>query len=460
MIKDGSGEISLKYFDWDVSNTSSSDTLSLWTSIVEATVESDVILRYTIYSDAGGGDLDRRYNDQIVLSKGTFAGITGQYLIPTNKLVKEASVVVGGDKKGCGYLFLTYTINLTFDSSSVLTNAVMTKTTYNESFASTWFLPTNYNNMENISFTPTHDMHPATKKYVDDRTIVRKNPINSYTDLDSVNSFTPFYCTRLEAETGIDSEDLDKLKYIEMTTTQVKGFGTCLEQILYVINEDHYYIRINTGSWDNWLKISSPTVTEQYVDQKISDLISKDINYNVDYRGGTYYFNYNDATGWYESNNKNVDGSTAESWLTFFQDIDEGDLTIEYEVSSETNYDKLKIMIGDVQYTEISGIQSGTISQHIASGTDIKFTYTKDSSSSRNNDMARFRVVKNDIKSMIAEAAGNALATDTLYEDSTGSTGTVYLSQSASDYEKIEIFFKDSFNRDCCKSVTTLPLNS
>lgn len=44
----------------------------------------------------------------------------------------------------------------------------MTKTTYNSASSSTWFLPTNYKNMANISFTPTHDMHPATKKYVDD----------------------------------------------------------------------------------------------------------------------------------------------------------------------------------------------------------------------------------------------------------------------------------------------------
>lgn len=755
MIKDGSGETSLEYFDWDVSNTASSDTLLLWTNIVEATVESDVILRYTIYSDAGVGDLDRRYNGQIVLSKGTFAGIIGQYLIPTNKLVKEASVVVGGDKKGCGYLFLTYTINLTFDSSSVLTNAVMTKTTYNKSSTSTCFLPTNYTNMENISFTPTHDMHPATKKYVDehaggkpavfyinpddgaglleackqvqetdvsllisasnhtfiihlekgsvagllatgvadhvlhsdiqtypidsvqagtdcyglmhldasitvysmpqveypfftlssvqvvydqktvldcrkapndgavfeptedwqpatkkyvdnnagsvqvfcwdgranssdnenlalwqkiydssrengvvvsinttvsnnqgrwsfnvnnqtlkigtsntlytpfwalqssegqdtgaittfyskyvmvsvdstgsvtsvsdlgeqgipsksflstarrsnpeftpindghpatkkyvdDNNIVKNLPINNYSQLSDVDTFTPFYCTRLEAENGIESEDLNKLKYIEMVTTQVTGFGTCLKQILYVVNEDHYYTRVRTDSWNGWLKLSDPSVTQQYVDDKIADLVSKDINYNVDYRGRTYYFAYNDSTGWYEANNKNVDSSTAESWLIFYQDIEENDLTIEYEVASEQNFDKLKIMIGDVQYAEISGINSGSIKQHISSGTAIKFTYTKDSSSSINGDVARFRIVKNDIKSMVAEAAGNALAADTLYDNSNGTTGTVYLSQGVADYEKIEIFFKDSFNRDCCKSVTTLPGN-
>lgn len=57
---------------------------------------------------------------------------------------------------------------MTFDSNSTLTNATMTKTTYNSASSSTWFLPTNYKNMANISFTPTHDMHPATKKYVDD----------------------------------------------------------------------------------------------------------------------------------------------------------------------------------------------------------------------------------------------------------------------------------------------------
>lgn len=71
-MEDGSDGTPLEYFDWDVSNSSSSDTLSLWTNIVEATVEFDVILRYTIYSDAGGGDLDRRYNGQLILSKGTF----------------------------------------------------------------------------------------------------------------------------------------------------------------------------------------------------------------------------------------------------------------------------------------------------------------------------------------------------------------------------------------------------
>lgn len=309
---------------------------------------------------------------------------------------------------------------------------------------------------DTLRFTPTYDYQPATKKYVDDHVIVKNKSINSYTTLESVSTFEPFYCTRLETETGIEAADLDKLKYIHMGTEEVHGIGTSPKQILDVINENYYYARVYiSSSWGSWYKVEIPVITETVVDNKISKMIENNISYNVNY-GDTYALEYNSATGWYESTNGGIQSSTAISTIQFHQDVSSDELTIEYKVSSEANFDNLKVYINDVQYAEVSGSQEGTISQNFSNGDTVKFEYSKDSSSNNGNDKGYFRIVKNDIKSMIAQASGSGIQSTTLYESSYGTSGTVYLNDSVSNYEKLDIFWKNDF-RTGAGCVSALP---
>ncbi len=60
--------------------------------------------------------------------------------------------------------------------------------------------------------------------------------------------------------------------------------------------------------------------------------------------------------------------------------------TFEYKVSSERNYDKFQLKIGNNIEFEKSGEQSGTYSVDVQSGDVIKFVYSKDGSGNNGND--------------------------------------------------------------------------
>ena len=133
---------------------------------------------------------------------------------------------------------------------------------------------------------------------------------------------------------------------------------------------------------------------------------------DYDEDGETYYFrgavkdNYvklgnwinNDYTGMYVSNNKGINNSTAESTVTFTP-AENGHLTFDYQVSSQSNYDKLTITLNDGSNTntlvnEISGENSGSINQEIIANTTytLTFKYTKDVSNASGQDRG---IIKN-----------------------------------------------------------------
>lgn len=76
--------------------------------------------------------------------------------------------------------------------------------------------------------------------------------------------------------------------------------------------------------------------------------------------------------------------SVTEVEVTYSQD---GDLSFDWEVSSETNYDWFNFYIDDTRYIHKSGVNTGTFSQTVSQGTHtLKFEYVKDGSGNSNSD--------------------------------------------------------------------------
>ena len=100
------------------------------------------------------------------------------------------------------------------------------------------------------------------------------------------------------------------------------------------------------------------------------------------------------ADGQFQSNNKGVKSSTSTSTIQFTPTVD-ANLSFDYGVSSEANYDKLTITLASSSSSTtlvnaISGTKSGTIS-NIALSSGVTYTltlsYTKDSSTDKNLDI-------------------------------------------------------------------------
>lgn len=99
--------------------------------------------------------------------------------------------------------------------------------------------------------------------------------------------------------------------------------------------------------------------------------------------GSSYYFKGNGGT--FTSNNAGYDSTTATS--TWTAKVDMSSVSLNYSVSSESNYDKLTIKIGDTTVANtISGNLSGTGTGSLTKGQTIQLTYSKDSSSESGND--------------------------------------------------------------------------
>ena len=100
------------------------------------------------------------------------------------------------------------------------------------------------------------------------------------------------------------------------------------------------------------------------------------------------------ADGHFRSNNKGVKSSTSKSTIQFTPTTD-ATLSFDYGVSSESNYDKLTIILKSANSTTtlvnaISGTKTGTISNielHSGSIYTLMLSYTKDSSTDKNDDI-------------------------------------------------------------------------
>lgn len=96
-----------------------------------------------------------------------------------------------------------------------------------------------------------------------------------------------------------------------------------------------------------------------------------------------YYFAGSGST--FTSNNKGVNGSTAMSEWTAKKDMSA--VSFSYSVSSESNFDKLTIVVkGTVVANGISGTVSSTWSGSLSAGDTISLTFYKDSSVAGGND--------------------------------------------------------------------------
>lgn len=95
-----------------------------------------------------------------------------------------------------------------------------------------------------------------------------------------------------------------------------------------------------------------------------------------------------DGTGLYKSNNNGINSSTAQTILTAKYSVN---VSFQYRVSSEQNYDKLTITVGGTTVANgISGTSSGSWSGRVAAGQTITFKYAKDGSGASGDDRGYF----------------------------------------------------------------------
>ena len=108
----------------------------------------------------------------------------------------------------------------------------------------------------------------------------------------------------------------------------------------------------------------------------------------------TYYFAYNEETRVFTSNNQGVHSTNAETTLTFAKAY-QGTITVNWTVSSESNYDKLTITYkGTTKVNAISGTQSGSFEiSNIAVGDTLYFKYSKDGSANAGTDTATVQLI-------------------------------------------------------------------
>lgn len=103
---------------------------------------------------------------------------------------------------------------------------------------------------------------------------------------------------------------------------------------------------------------------------------------------GSYYFKGSGAI--FTTTNGGVNSSTASTVLTAKQDISA--LAFGYSYSSEASYDKFTLKVAGTTVEDgVSGATtSKTYNGSLAKGQTVEFTYTKDSSQSKNDDKCTF----------------------------------------------------------------------
>ena len=106
---------------------------------------------------------------------------------------------------------------------------------------------------------------------------------------------------------------------------------------------------------------------------------------------GGYPWAYNEEAGRFESTNVGVNSSTSQTSVTIILTA-EGTVGFAYGVSSENNYDKLTISLGDEPVAGgISGTVEGSFERTLEAGTyTFTFAFAKDSSAAGGSDRAWF----------------------------------------------------------------------
>lgn len=143
-------------FYWDgKSSTTNTNNVALWQKIVNK-AKTKTVLVYA--SEESNTALQKRA--VFVISPAdiptTAKTVTFKGLLNLNALISNASL-------GTAYATYFPQVNVTFSANSVVSSLVAIN---NGSMTSNYFLPTNSTSV--TSYKPTHNYHPATKKYVDD----------------------------------------------------------------------------------------------------------------------------------------------------------------------------------------------------------------------------------------------------------------------------------------------------
>ncbi|MDO4623405.1 MAG: S-layer homology domain-containing protein [Eubacteriales bacterium] len=100
---------------------------------------------------------------------------------------------------------------------------------------------------------------------------------------------------------------------------------------------------------------------------------------------GSYPFTIPDSGDKLISSNKGKSNSESQLKLTFTKPAI---VSFDYTVSSEANYDKIKVTLNGTSKQEDSGVSIGNVSVQAGAGDVLLITYAKDSSGDRNEDQA------------------------------------------------------------------------
>lgn len=141
---------------------------------------------------------------------------------------------------------------------------------------------------------------------------------------------------------------------------------------------------------------SSYNVSTKDMSSSVLEIPTEDVDYSVytnivnssvDSSGNSTEFVYDDSTKKWTSSNHS-DGSTSE--ITFSVNAD-GLYFINYQMSSESGYDKATFYVDGVQKGTFSGSEKGTLRlENITTSNVIKVVYSKDSSGSTGSDTVTF----------------------------------------------------------------------
>ena len=141
-----------------------------------------------------------------------------------------------------------------------------------------------------------------------------------------------------------------------------------------------------------YIGVESPVYGPSETQTITVDVTASNISDYFTVANGTYYFVGNGSV--FTTNNAGVNSSTATTTLTLLRDMTVG---FTYSYSSESNYDKFTLSVGST--TVENAVSGATTSKTysptlLTAGTQIAFTYAKDSSQSKNDDQCTFSAMQ------------------------------------------------------------------
>lgn len=386
-------------FYWDGNAADSSDIFAqrLWQKVIDTALTKDVFV-FAISKDEGVPVIFRITGSMIRNNTtGIYVSSTMDHIFASRSSTSGVGISYGM----CG-LIVHYENNI-FTDVEAMSSSVDAMHMDNRFLPTTGTLVTDY--------TPTNDYHPATKKYVDEALLYKEETITLY------GLKKGFY--KLQNETTINwGNGSFVVPAGSLLEVAPQASGTLDGQTMYGFN--YWYLYVNNliyhgqagDSSRSWYSILDADSIIQNTNESLLSIGTNQTiysNYFTYATNGTYGFDYDNSTGYFENNNKSQQTSTAETNITLTNSVENGDLVIYYEVGSESTYDKFTLTIGGkVVVNEISGVQKGSyVCPALSNGTIINLKYYKDDSNDKNGDYARVKLQKTSQIANNAVAPGN-----------------------------------------------------